>query len=129
MAHVASPNDAGLATASARCVPVLREIAWLLAAFDLELIATYITSKDNLVSDVLSRAFTGDLPDGALGTVERWLQARAARGPWELWPAEASPRPAWMVPSPQYSATQVSLQPSSATLPPSSHWRATSCYW
>ena len=72
---------------------MLREIAWLLAAFDLELIATYITSKDNLVSDVLSRAFTGDLPDGALGTVERWLQARAARGPWELWPAEASPRP------------------------------------
>ena len=82
-----------LATASARCVPVLREIAWLLAAFDLELIATYITSKENLVSDVLSRAFSGDLPDGALGTVERWLQARATHGPWEQWPAETSPRP------------------------------------
>ena len=52
---------AKLQTSSVACRPVVTEIAWLLAAFDVELDVRYIRSEDNCLSDAANRLPNGDI--------------------------------------------------------------------
>ena len=52
---------ARLQTSSVACRPVVTDIAWLLAAFDVELDVRYIRSEDTCLSDAASRLPNGDI--------------------------------------------------------------------
>eukprot|EP01045_Picozoa_sp_COSAG04_P018831 COSAG04_NODE_1773_length_5613_cov_2.489119_2_plen_148_part_00 len=49
-----------LSTRSSACLPILTEMAWLLATYDVALNTTWIDTKSNVVPDVLSRRFSPD---------------------------------------------------------------------
>lgn len=85
-----------LSTTSARCIPVLRELAWLLAVHDVELVTTHIGTKENLVADVLSRRYAPDNEDSfprTFLTVLRWLSAKSHDPLWDSWPCQPPTRP------------------------------------
>jgi hypothetical protein len=84
-----------LSTTSQRCIPALRELSWLLATYDVELVTSHIGTKENLVADVLSRRFAPDNEDSFPRTfliVLRWLAARSHLPQWRKWPPQPAPR-------------------------------------
>jgi hypothetical protein len=50
-----------LQTSSVPCQPIITEIAWLLAVYNVELDVRYIKSADNVVADCASRVRSGDI--------------------------------------------------------------------
>ena len=91
----------------------------------MELITTYISSSDNVVSDVLSRAFTGDLPrihQGQLATMEGSTGAPLGRRSREVYrPSDGRPRgrEEVAVPFGPHTNSQRTRSPSSFAFPPS----------
>lgn len=82
-----------LSTRSAACLPLLRELAWLLATFDVELDVRWIDTVSNELSDVLSRRFSSDHEPIEFTNVVSRLSDRGADPEWLLWPAAPPARP------------------------------------
>ena len=83
-----------ISTRSAACLPILTEIAWVLAAFDVELDCRWIDTKSNVVADVLSRRFAPDHdPAEFAAVVRRFMAGDAADPEWRHWPPHPPPRP------------------------------------
>jgi len=83
-----------LSTRSKACLPILTEIAWILASWDVELEVEWIDTKSNLVADVLSRRFAHDHDPAEFATVVRHFTAtEAANEEWQHWPAQPPARP------------------------------------
>ena len=83
-----------MSTRSTACLPLLKEIAWVCATFDLELDVRWIDTKSNLISDTLSRKFEADHDPALYASVVRdYLSGPAADPCWLSWPTQRPARP------------------------------------
>ena len=82
-----------LSTRSAACLPILREICWICATFDVELDVTWIDTKSNIVADLLSRKFSPDHDQAAYDAVLATLAVYAADPEWRRWKRQRAARP------------------------------------
>ena len=82
-----------LSTRSSACLPILRELAWLLATFDVEMDVVWIDTKANEITDVLSRRYAPDHDAAQFAHVEEYLLAQSRDPEWALWPDQPPPRP------------------------------------
>ena len=83
-----------LSTRSAACLPLLTEICWLLASWDVVLDVRWIDTKSNLVPDTLSRLFSPDHDQALYASVVRDFMASEADNPeWAHWAPQPPIRP------------------------------------
>ena len=83
-----------LSSRSHRCVRVLREIAWLSAAYDIEISVQWISTSDNFLADILSRRYCKDHDSIEWGTALNTFRREEAQNPeWDHWPAQSPQRP------------------------------------
>ena len=83
-----------MSTRSAACLPLLKEIAWICATFDLELDVRWIDTKPNLIADTLSRKFDRDHnPALYVKVVHDYLSGPASDPRWLSWPVQRPARP------------------------------------
>ena len=83
-----------LSTRSAACLPLLTEICWLLASWNVVLDVRWIDTKSNLVPDTLSRRFSPDHDPALYAKVIRDFMATEASDPvWRHWRPQQPVRP------------------------------------
>ena len=73
---------------------MLREIAWLSAAYDIEISVQWISTSDNFLADILSRRYCKDHDSIVWGTALNTFRREEAQNPeWDHWPAQSPQRP------------------------------------
>lgn len=83
-----------LSTRSAACLPLLREVAWVCACYDLELDVRWIDTKANIIADTLSRRFSPDHDPVLYARIVTDFMAGTGSDPvWAAWPPQRPARP------------------------------------
>ena len=94
-AHSASDVINNFSTRSSACLPIIQEICWLAAVFDVELVIEWIDTHSNVFPDLLSRRYDDSFDQ------EEWDRLFALHAPspeevkyWtEQWPPQNPARP------------------------------------
>jgi hypothetical protein len=83
-----------MSTRSAACLPLLKEVCWVCACYDVELDVRWIDTKSNLIADTLSRKFSPDHDEALYNRVVRqYLRGPASDPEWRSWPPQRAARP------------------------------------